>query len=255
VDYVTGGEGWDWWNFKWPWLGDISLAFTYEPIHKWYGDEFGLTDRKKKLYMSSLAIESIPKFATGNDNLRRGTTPRNMIFSGQTDWYNGIAFKQQAWRFSFVVKAGYNWRLAAVTKYAPGLIDMADQVKVFGEVMFQIPSFPVLSPPKWKSGIWQSFAIGAGLRYAVRIGESTLDPIRGEFEKLGDDGGYLMELTPKVVYQVTGTTDITFDMSVPLGGKKSFLGLTNSFYLPPYEIESYDAVGITYSLGVQTRFQ
>ena len=70
-----------------------------------------------------------------------------------------------------------------------------------------------------------------------------------------DDGRYLLQLQPKVVYQVTPDTDVTFDMYVPLAGKKSFLKMTRSFYVPPYDIESYDAVGITYSLGIITRFQ
>ena len=244
VDYLTDSEGWDLWNFDWPWLGDIELAFRYQVWHTF------------EPYTTSIVVESIPKWPTGNDNLRRGSEARNNIASGTTDWYNGIAIKQQAWKFSFLARAGYTWRLESDTKYAFGKIDLADKVSAYGEIMFQVPEVHLFDiPGTGKAAFFPTWALGSGFNYWARIGETVIDPVRGDTLNLKDDGGYMMEVMPKVVWQLTSSLDLTFDMTIPISGEKSFLKATKSFYVPPYEIESYDAVGVTYSVGITKRFQ
>jgi len=243
IDYFTQSDGWTFWEFDWPWLGDIELEVTYEVFHKWDPT-------------TAIAIESIPKFSTGTDNIRRGETPRNYVTSGQTDWYNGVAVKQQFWKFSAALKAGYNWRLPSHTKYAPGKLDLADQLKIYAEIFFQVPEFPIIQIPlPIINNFFQSFAIGSGFKYTYRLTDSNLDPIRGEEEDLSDGEGFLLEIMPKIIYNLSGATDLVVGASIPIQGNGSFLKYTTSFYLPPYEIESYDAVGVVYSLSLTKRFQ
>ena len=230
-DYLDGGKGWDWWNFQLPLVGDFEFRMTYSLY-------------RKLEPTTSLALQSFVKFPTGSDNMRDGRNVRNYITSGNTDWYNGLAVKQQLWKFDVAAGGGYLWRMPANTKYGDGEVDLADQLKAYGEVFFQVPQ---VKP------IFKSFAIGVSAEYYLRLVNSELKPIRGNTEELEDGGGYLLTISPKLLYQ-KGDKDIWASVSIPFAGQASFLGLTHNFFYPPYDIESYEPTGVSYAIGFVKRY-
>jgi len=231
LDYLDGGEGWDWWNFELPQLGDSEFRATYSIY-------------RKMEPTTSLVLQSFLKFPTGSSNVRNGRDILNYTTSGNTDWYNGIAFKQQFWKFDVAVAGGYLWRMPAVVMYTPGEVDLADQLKVYGELFFQVPKVKPL---------WQSFAVGVCADYFLRLNSSVIDPIRGPSVELDDGGGYLLTITPKLIYH-KGGKDLWASVSIPFAGQTSFLGFTHNFFYPPYDIESYEPTGITYAIGFVKRY-
>ena len=231
LDYLDGGEGWDWWNFQLPWLGDSEFRATYSLY-------------RKMDPTTSLVLQSFLKFPTGSDNLRSGRDVLNYSTSGNTDWYNGLAFKQQFWKFDVALAAGYNWRMPANVKYTPGEVDLADQLKAYGELFFQVPKVKPL---------FNSFAVGVCADYFLRLDNTVIDPIRGPEIELDDGGGYLLTVTPKLIYQ-KGGKDLWVAVSIPFSGKTSLLGFTHNFFYPPYDIESYEPTGVSYAIGFVKRY-
>lgn len=230
-DYLDGGEGWDWWNFQLPLVGDFEFKMTYSLY-------------RKLEPTTSAAIQSFVKFPTGNDNPRAGKDIRNYITSGNTDWYNGLGFKQQFWKFDVALAGGYLWRMPSNTKYGYGTVDLADQLKAYGEFFFQMPQ---VKP------FFKSFAIGVCADYYLRLVNTEIDPVRGDKRELDDGGGYLLTISPKLVYQ-KGSKDIWASINIPFSGQSSLLGVTHNFFYPPYDIESYEPTGVSYAIGFVKRY-
>ena len=252
VDFFDNHELWKLWEADLPQLGDIRLYTCYSVY------------RKLEPRTTSVVVELDVKFPTGNDNPRRTGEIRNYIADGNTDSYIGAAVKQQVWKFSFEAHAGYNIRWKGDTKYSPGTIDYADQILASGEIMFQVPDAPPL---------WETLALGTevhymarpdidGLRFAGRKPFTTYvkDNSGNELE-VEDSPGSLLSVGPKVIYQapigwITHLFDeVNFGMDIPVMGQNSLLVKSRSESLPPYEVESYEGIGVTYSIGVLKRWQ
>ncbi|MDP8224770.1 MAG: hypothetical protein P9L99_15530 [Candidatus Lernaella stagnicola] len=238
VDFLDHSDPWKLWEMDMPSLGDIDVWIA-----------FSLFRRLDPT--TSIILETNTKFATGNDNPRRGTEIRGNITSGQTDFYSGFAVKQSAWQFAFELHGGYNYRLPADTKYAPGELDLADQVKVDGEIGFLIPAVPVL--PRWLV-LGADWTLACEGHYLMRITESTVEDNLGNEFKLMDDG-FEASITPKLVLAWASDTDLILSADIPMQGESSYLLFSRSYYLPPFDIEGNDGVGVTYSLGLKKRWQ
>jgi hypothetical protein len=185
------------------------------------------------------------RFPTGNDNFRRTGHIRNYLTNGNTDWYGGLAIKQQAWKFSFALHAGYNFRMPADTKYSPGKIDLGDEVLGNFQAAFQMP---VLQP------LWDTFAIICDVNYMQRVMATTVVDNLGNDQTLDDVPASALDVRPKLSFTL-GTGDLWLAMDIPIMGQNSFLVYSRSMWLPPIELESYDGVGITYSIGITKRWQ
>jgi hypothetical protein len=258
VDFFDHSDPWKLWEADLPQLGDVKVWLAYQVFKKF------------DPYTTSIVVETAIKWPTGNDNPRRTSQIRNYMTSGQTDWYIGVAAKQQAWKFSFDFALGYNYRMPADTKYSPGEVDLADQVIGEFELAFQIPEWGPLSTwvfPTW--ALVHDVRFRRNVRYAwpnvfrwedgspttFHAKESTITNNDGSETKLGDAGGYALDLEHKIVFQVQPELDVYFGVNIPVMGKDSFLTYSRSYYLPPYEIEGNEGVGITYTLGVTKRWQ
>ncbi len=233
LDFMDHSDPWKIWEADLPTLGDINMWTAYQ--------FFNRTDP-----MTSLAVEMLIKWPTGNDNPRRTGELRNYLTSGNTDWYAGLAAKQQAWKFAFELHAGYNYRMPADTKFSPGKLDLADQVRGTFEVAFQMPK---LDP------FWNSFAAAVETEYYYRLMPTTIEDNLGNEHELEDSPGYELSVKPKLIYSYKPGWDLHLGMDVPVAGQNSFLVFSRSLYLPPLELESYDGVGITYSIGLVKRWQ
>jgi len=250
VDFFEHHEPWRVWEADLPQLGDMEFWMAYQ-VYKHFD------------WTTSVTIEALTKFATGNDNLRHKDKIRNYVASGNTDLYIGPAVKQQVWKFAFEFHGGYNWRMPAVTKYSAGDLNLADQLLGKFETAFQIPEVKPL---------WKSIALAGGVKGFYRIGnistgpwftdiklrgESTIKDNEGNFRFLDDYPGYELIAYPKIVYQKSSSWDVYVQADIPILGRKSFLNDrgSTSFYVPPYDIESYEPAGIVYTLGVTKRWQ
>jgi hypothetical protein len=231
VNFLDHSDPWKLWEAQLPQLGDVNVWSAYQFF-------------RRLDPTTSIAVETNIKWATGNDNPRRGSVVRNYLTSGQSDWYGGLGLKQSAWKFGFELHGGYNWRMPADTKYTPGKLDIADQALANGEISFQVP----------KAYFIDTFAIACAGHYMYRVMESTVEDKLGNKIKLGDYPGYEARVEPKIIYQWDPDFDIYFTMDIPLAGQNSFLVYSHSYYLPPYEIEGNDGVGITYTLGLKKRW-
>lgn len=232
VDFLDHSDPWKLWEADLPWLGDVTMRFAYSVF-------------RRLDPTTSIVIESLVKWPTGNDNPRRTGHLRNYLTTGNTDWYNGLAIKQQAWKFAFELHGGYNYRMPADTKFSPGHLDIGDQVLGDFEIAFQMPELPP---------IWDTFAIIGQAHYMHRLFESTIIDNLGNEHNLDDAPGYELTVTPKLIF-TRGSGDLWFAMDVPLQGQNSFLVFSRSMYLPPLELESYDGVGVTYTVGISKRWQ
>lgn len=233
VDFVDHSDPWKIWEADLPSLGDVQVHLAYQFF-------------RRLDPTTSLAVESNIKWPTGNDNPRRGAKIRNDMTSGQTNWYNGLGFKQSAWKFGFELHAGYLWRMPANTKYAPGEVDLGDQVLGDAEIAFQLPK---LSP------IHSSFALACAAHYLYQIAESTIIDNLDKEVKLEDFPRSALAVEPKLVYQWDPDLDVYFNMNIPMMGQNSFLVYSRSYYTPPFDIEGNDGVGVTYTLGLKKRWQ
>jgi hypothetical protein len=251
-DFFDNHELWRLWEADLPQLGDLHLYNAYSVF------------RKLEPYTTSIVIELDVKFPTGNDNPRRTAEVRNFITDGNTDSLLGIGIKQQAWKFAFEFHGGYNIRWPANTKYSAGTVDFADQLKADGEIVFQIPETQPL---------WDAINIGATAHYMIR---PDIDAIKiagrkpfstyikdknGNEVEVGDSPANMLSVGPTVVYQapigwITHVfNEIHFNMDIPVMGENTFLSTTKSYMMPPYELESYEGVGITYSFKLLKRWQ
>jgi len=247
VEFLDHSDPWQIWEMDLPWMGDVEMTFIYQFIR--------LLDPT-----TSLALESTVKWPTGNDNPRRSSQPRNYLTSGQTDWYNGLGFKQSVgdkWGLGITLRGGYLWRMPGSVKYAPGELDLADQMLADAELAFQIPGIPVdlPSPLSWFWPFNQSWAIAAEGHYMQRVVESTVEDSLGNEVKMGDQPGYEMSVEPKLIFTYEPNLDLVFAVDVPLAGQSSFLSFSRSYYVPPYEIEGNDGVGVNYTIGLTKRWQ
>jgi len=233
VNFLDRSDPWKLWEAQLPQLGDVKVWMAYQVF-------------RRLDPTSSIVVETTIKLPTGNDNPRRGAEIRPYVTSGEPDWYGGLAIKQQAWKFSFEAHAGYNWRMPDDAKYAPGKIDLADQVLANGEIMLQVPL---------KVWIMDTFAIGSGVSYMDRVTSSTMRDDAGKLVKLDDYPGYTLDVTPKAILQSGSDWDIYFTTDIPLAGKRTFLVYSRSYYLPPTDIEGNEGVGVTYTLGLKKRWQ
>lgn len=248
VDYLTNHEIWKLWEADLPQLGDVRLWTCYSLY------------RKLDPRTTSLILEVEAKFPTGNDNLRRGGEVRNFVTTGNTDTYIGLGFKQEAWKFAFEIHGGYNWRLPANTKYSAGEIDFGDQVLADGEVVFEIPA----AEPLWSELNIAAFFHYMGRYENVSLGDRDImntyvEDNLGNEVKLDDAPASLLSVGPKLVWQHDWLSklfdELSFEMDIPIAGQNSFLVPSHSLYLPPWELESYEGVGITYSIGLLKRWQ
>lgn len=239
VDFLDHSDPWKIWEMDMPYLGDVDLWIALSLFRK-----FDPT--------TNIIIETNTKFATGNDNPRRGTEIRGNMTTGQTDFYVGVAVKQSAWRFGFEGHTGYNYRMKADTKYTAGQLDLADQFKADGEIAFLVPGIPVL--PKWLV-LGADWALACEAHYMLRVWESTVKDSLGNTIYMKDKPGYELNLTPKVVLSWGPMTDVYFSADIPMQGRNSFLVASRSYYLPPFDVEGYDGVGVTYTLGLKKRWQ
>ncbi|MCB1152517.1 MAG: hypothetical protein H6684_00640 [Deltaproteobacteria bacterium] len=254
ADHLDQNEVWDLWNADLPWLGDIDL---------WTG--YSLWQKLEPT--RSLIAELNFNIPTANDNPRRGTEIRNYLGDGTPDLYLGLGYKHEQWKFSFEGHAGYNIRMKADTKHSPGTLDPADEVKADGEIAFQIPEVQPL---------WNTMAIVVAGHYRERVGnfrweettefdyvDSTIRrDRRGNTLEFDDTPGYLASVEPKVIFEKPEwwgfdwfDGDWIFFADIPVAGQQSFLPVSRSFYYPPYELEHYEAVGITYGLSLVKRWQ
>ncbi len=232
VDFFDHSDPWQLWEAQLPQLGDLTIWTAYQffrrldPTTSFIG-EFRL------------------KLPTGNDNPRRTGHIRNYLTTGNTDWYGGLAIKQQAWKFAFTARAGYNFRMPADTKYSPGKIDLADEVLGNFQMAFQMPA---LQP------IWDTFAIIGDVNYMQRVTKTTIIDNLDNEQTMDDVPGMALNVRPKLSF-THGSGDLWLAMDIPVMGQNSFLVYSRSMFLPPIELESYDGVGITYSIGITKRWQ
>lgn len=251
IDFFENHELWKLWEADLPQLGDIRLQAIYSVY------------RKLDPRTTSVVVEMETKFPSGNDNPRRTGKVRNYMTDGNTDSYLGAAVKQQLWKFAFEAHAGYNLRWKADTKYSPGTIDFADRIQADGEVVFAIPEADPL---------WDTINVGAEVHYMIRpdvnfkaagrkVFSTYVKDNKGNEIELEDAPGSLLSVGPKVVYEapigwITHLFDeVNFAMDIPIMGQNSLLTRSNTYYNPPWELESYEGVGITYSVGVLKRWQ
>jgi hypothetical protein len=251
VDFVDNHELWKVWEADLPSMGDVRLWSGYSVY------------RKMDPRTTSVILEVEVKFPTGDDNPRRGGEVRNHLTTGQTDSYLGVGFKQQAWKFAFEAHGGYNIRWKSSTKYSAGKVDLGDQLLGDLEVMFQIPEVAPL---------WSNINVGGVVQYMGRMDFGVeidgkkpmftyIEDNLGHEVNLEDAPGSLISAGPKVVYESpitrwTGWFDeVLFSMDIPISGQRTFLVQSKSSYLPPWELETYEGVGVTYSLGVIKRWQ
>ncbi len=232
VDYFDHHDAWKLWEAQLPQLGDVVMWTGYQFFHR--------LDPT-----TSFIGEFRIKFPTGNDNPRRTGHIRNYVTDGNTDWYTGLAIKQQAWKFSFALHAGYNYRMPADTKYSPGKIDLGDEVQGNFQLAFQMPG---LKP------LWDTFAIIGDADYITRVMKTTVIDNLGAKQTLDDVPGSSLYVRPKISFTL-GDGDLWIGMNIPIMGQNSFLVYSRSLFLPPIELESYDGVGITYSIGITKRWQ
>ncbi len=232
VNFLDRANPWKLWEADQPQLGDVNVWMAYQVFQR--------LDPT-----TSIVVETNIKFPTGNDNPRRGSVVRNYITTGSTDWYGGLGIKQQAWQFAFEAHGGYNWRMPADTMYTPGRLDLADQVLANGEVALQVP---------WQAWIIDTFAIACAVHYTDNVVESETRDNLGNRIKLGDYPGYRLDVEPKIIVQHGSDWDIYFKVDIPISGENSFLVFSHSYYLPPYDIEGNEGVGVTYSLGLKKRW-
>ncbi|MDP8257221.1 MAG: hypothetical protein P9M14_15860 [Candidatus Alcyoniella australis] len=233
-NWLDQDDIWKLWEATLPQMGDASFEIRYQVYHRYVDD-----------WNTSLAIDANWKFPTGNDNPRRNEIARNYLTAGTTDFYGGVAFKQQLWKFSAMAKAGYLYRMPSNTKYSPGEIDMADQVQGYGEVFFQVPKLPPYLG---------SFAVGSGVSVMSRLFDTTIED-KDDRRLTLDDKGTFINVQPKLLYQRSSGYDVWIGMDVPFAGQNSFLKYSRSYFLPPYEVETYEPAGITYSIGIAKRWQ
>jgi len=231
TDFLDHSDPWKLWEADLPTLGDIDMWTAYQFF-------------RRSDPMTSIAYEMLIKWPTGNDNPRRTGNIRNYLTTGQTDWYNGLAIKQQAWKFSFELHAGYNYRMPADTKFSPGKLDLADQVVGDAEIAFQMPE---LFAPHFTNN---NLALALRAYGFFRVIETTIEDNLGNEHTLEDAPGYAFHIEPKVMWK-----NWFFSMDYPVMGRNSFLVFSRSLFLPPLELESYEGVGITYSLGYLKRWQ
>jgi hypothetical protein len=239
VDFLDHSDPWKLWEMDLPTMGDVDLWIAISLF-------------RRLDPTTNIILETNAKFATGNDNPRRAGEIRGYMTSGQTDFYSGFAVKQSVWQMGFELHAGYNYRLPADTKFSPGHLDLADQVKVDGEIAIQVPAVPVL--PKWLV-FGTDWAAAVEAHYMMRVAESTVvDALDNEI-KLQDYPGYNLSVTPKIVLAWGPMTDMILSADIPVQGQNSFLVYSRSYYLPPFDIEGNDGVGVTYTLGLKKRWQ
>lgn len=240
VDYLDNHELWMLWEADLPTLGDVELWSGYSLYQN-------LEPRT-----TSLIAEIVYKAPTGNDNPRRGSNVRNYLTTGTPDFTLGLAAKQQLWRFSGELHAGYKFRMKANTKYAAGTVDLADQVLVDAEIAVQ---------PGEAKPLWDSLALMTEIHYMTRVNDSRLLDNKGNKMVMDDAPGYLLSIEPKFVCQglwplkIIYSGEIVGSMDIPIAGQKSFLPHSRSSYLPPWELESYESVGITYNFALVKRWQ
>lgn len=238
IDFVDYHELWKLWEADLPSLGDVHIWTGYSLYQK-----FDPT--------TSFIIEFDYKAPTGNDNPRRGAKVRNYLTTGTPDFYSGLAIKQQTWKFSFEGHAGYNARMKSDTKYSSGTLDLSDQLLTDLEVAFQVPEL---------KSVLGSWTILSQVHYMRRMTNTTITPNTGGKKEIEDTPGYSLSIEPKIIYPYKGfietlSGELYFSADIPLGGQRSFLVQGKNYFLPPWEIESYEAVGITYTLGLIKRWQ
>jgi hypothetical protein len=246
VDFFDNHELWRVWEADLPSLGDIVLWSGYSLYQN-------LDPRT-----TSVVAEVIYKTPSGNDNPRRGSTIRNYLTDGTPDFYVGLAAKQQLWRFSGELHGGYNFRMKGGTKYSAGSMDFADQIRGDAEVAFQImqgddsvTDFKAFGPT----------TLIVATHYMQRVNDSTLKDNQGNTETMNDTPGFEMSVEPKLLSQglwplsVIYSGELFISADIPVAGQRSFLEQSRSMYRPPYELESYESVGISYTLGLVKRWQ
>lgn len=252
VDYFDHHELWKLWEADLPQLGDVDIWMGWSPFRP-------KTLEEDADYMTSWIWEVDYKAPTGNDNPRRGNEVRNFLTDGTPDTYFGTAVKQMLWRFSLEGHLGYNWRMPASVKYLAGEIDFADQIKADGEVAFQLPEAAVriMTANLFKD----SGAIILGGHYMTRVTDTEIKDKNGNTITVDDAPGYLASFEPQLIlHGYTGffkwfSGDVVLSADVPMAGQNSFFVASRSSALPPFEVESYEGVGITYSLGLIKRWQ
>ena len=252
VDFFDNHELWKLWEADLPQLGDVRIWANYSVF------------RKLEPRTTSIVLEMETKFPTGNDNPRRTGKIRNYLTSGNSDSYFGVGIKQQLWKFAFTWHGGYNLRWPANTKYSAGTVDFGDQLLTDLEIVFAIPEVEPL---------WKTINVGGQVHYMTRpdidvfkvAGRKAFTTYikdnSGNEVALDDSPGSLLTVGPKVVYQspkwwiAKVFDEVHFSMDIPLMGQNSFLVSSKSYFLPPWDIESYEGVGITYSIGLLKRWQ
>ncbi|MCZ7584791.1 MAG: hypothetical protein M5R36_16475 [Deltaproteobacteria bacterium] len=243
VDYVDHHELWKLWEADLPTLGDVEVWTNYSFYQKLEPT-------------TSFVLEVLYKAPTGNDNPRRGNEVRSYLTTGTPDTYVGLGFKQEAWKFSFAAHGGYNWRMEASTKHSAGTVDLADEAKGDFEVAFQMPE---VDP------FWGSFAMIGTAHYKQRLWNSRITDNQGNVTIMEDTPGSLLTVEPKLqinefplledipVLSLMSKWESFFSADIPVSGQRTFL--PRSEYQPPWDLETYEGVGITYSLGLIKRWQ
>jgi len=238
VDFLDNHEIWKLWEADLPTLGDVNIWSAYSLYQK--------LDPT-----TSFTFEFNYKTVTGNDNPRRGKEVRSFLTTGTFDFYGGLGFKQEAWKFSFEGHGGYNYRVKGPTKYSSGTMDLADQVKGSVGVAFQIPE---VSP------FWDTWAFIGEAHYMQRLWNSRVTDNFGNTKIIEDTPGYSLTVVPKIMMTDLFGWEVPlsegfFSAEIPVAGQRTFLVQSRSSYLPPWDIEGYEGVGITYNLGLIKRWK
>lgn len=247
VDYLDNHELWKLWEADLPTLGDVEVWMGYSPFRP-------KTLEKDQKTSTSWIFETVYKAPTGNDNPRRGAHVRSYLTDGNPNFYLGTAVKQYLYFMSAAVHAGYNWRMPASVKYLAGEVDYADEIKVDGELAFQLPKKGAGEP-------FNPFALVIGGHYMTRVTDSEIKDNNGNTEVVEDTPGFMASVEPKLVYHgYTGffewfSGDLYFSADIPVAGQRSFFVESRSLALPPFDVESYEGVGITYTLGLIKRWE
>ena len=252
VDFFDNHEIWKLWEADLPQLGDVVIHNSYSVF------------RKMEPYTTSIVLELDIKFPTGNDNPRRGDTVRNYLTAGNTDSALGIGIKQQAWWLSFEFHFAYNIRWPAATKHSAGELDYGDQLLGEFELAFQPDSGWSYLDSLVLAGAVHAMArpLSEDFRFAGKKAFSTyLKDNAGNITELDDAPGGVLSVEPKIIYMAPVTwlthlfNEVHLGMDIPVYGQRSFLVSSKSNYLPPWDIEGYEGVGITYSFNLIKRWQ
>jgi len=107
---------------------------------------------------------------------------------------------------------------------------------------------PALQP------IWDTFAIIGDVNYMQRVMKTTIIDNLDNEQTMDDVPGMALNVRPKLSF-THGSGDLWLAMDIPVMGQNSFLVYSRSMFLPPIELESYDGVGVTYSIGITKRWQ